>query len=325
MIGRFIAALRHSKLQFSIFIVVVLMFALFIIFNPVTFLSYSIYYAFMSTIPFIAILAISITPVIILGEIDLSFPSVIGISAFTYAGVFTISGNVYLAFVGSLLAGAIAGLINGVFVVKARIPSLIITLGMGFFWRGLVYVLSGGKGLSLVETQGTVLYKILVGRIGEAVPAQAVWLAVVAIVFGVILKFHRFGTHILFTGDNIESARMMGINVSRVKMIVFIQLGIFSALVGIISSSEIVYVYPTSGSGYLLGVLAAVFLGGTSVFGGRGTIFGTLMGAIIIGSLEAGILSSGVSGFWVRLVYGIVIVLSLNIYAYLGRIGWLRS
>jgi len=319
------SALFHSKLQISIFIVVILMFALFIFFNPGTFLHYSIYYAFMSTIPFTAILAISMTLVIILGEIDLSFPSVVGISAFTYAIVFTYSTNVYLAFICSLIVGAGIGFINALFIVKIKIPSLIITLGISFFWRGLVYVLSGGKGLSLVETQGSVLYKILVGRIGGDVPAQALWLAIIAIIFGVILKFHRFGIHILFTGDNSESARMMGINVNRVKMIVFIQLGICSALVGMISSSEIVYVYPTTGDGYLLGVLAAVFLGGTSVFGGKGTIFGTLMGAIIIGSLEAGILSSGVSGFWVRLVYGIVIVLSLNVYAYLSKIGWYRS
>jgi simple sugar transport system permease protein len=325
MRGRIVTTLIHSKIQLSIFAVVILMFALFILFNPGTFLSYRIYYAFMSTIPFTAILAISITLVIILGEIDLSFPSVIGISAFTYASVFTHSGNVYLAFICSLLIGAFAGLVNGLFIVKVRIPSLIITLGMGFFWRGLVYVLSGGKGLSLVETQGSVLYKILVGRIGGVVPAQAIWLAGVAILFGALLRCHKFGTHILFTGDYSESARMMGINVNRVRIIVFVQLGIFAALVSMISSSEIVYVYPTTGDGYFLGVLAAVFLGGTSVFGGKGTIFGTLMGAIIIGSLEAGILSSGVSGFWVQLVYGVVIVMSLNLYAYLSRIGRYRS
>jgi simple sugar transport system permease protein len=158
MKGRIITALIHSKIQISIFVVAILMFALFIMFNPGTFLSYSIYYAFMTTIPFTAILAISMTLVIVLGEIDLSFPSVIGISAFTYASIFTSSGNVYLAFICSLLVGAFAGLINSMFIVKVRIPSLIITLGMGFFWRGLVYVLSGGKGLSLVETQAVQYY-----------------------------------------------------------------------------------------------------------------------------------------------------------------------
>ncbi|MBM3714109.1 MAG: ABC transporter permease [Actinobacteria bacterium] len=310
---------KRSVLQLSIFAVVVIMFLIFIILSPETFLSYNIYYAFMSTIPFTAILAISITFIIILGEIDLSFASVVGLCAFIYALVFKYVGNVYIGLICSLLVGAIAGFLNGLFVLKVRIPSLIITLGMSFFWRGLVYIISGGIGLSLVNTKPSVWYKLLVGRIAGVIPAQAVWLVLITIFFAVILNYHRFGNHILFAGDNIESARMMGINVDRVKFTCFTQLGIVSALVGMISSSEIVYVYPTAGSGY------AVFIGGTSVYGGRGTIFGTLMGAIIIGSLEAGILSAGVEGFWIEFVYGIVIVVSLTLYSYLTRAGILRK
>ena len=316
---RFRRFLSGARLQLSILGIVALMFAVFIIINPTTFLSFNIYKAFMSIIPFAAILSISLTIIIILGEIDLSFPSVFGICVFTYATVFKLSGNVYAAFISSLAVGAIAGLINGIFVIKIGIPSLIITLGMGFFWRGLVYVLSKGIGISLVGTKGSILYKILVGRIGGAIPAQAVWLVIIVIFFGVLLNYHRFGTHILFTGDNKESAKMMGINIDKVKMIAFMQVGIMAAVAGILASTEVVYVYPTAGDGYLLRVLAAIFLGGTSVFGGRGTIFGSLMGAIIMGTLEAGLISSGVAGFWVQLVYGVVIILSLTIYAYLGK------
>ncbi len=321
MKAKFKYLLQESRLQLSIFLVVLVMFVIFIIFNPATFLSRNMYLALMSIIPFTAILAISITLLVIVGEIDLSFPSVIGIGSYTYAFVFTNSGNVYFAFICSLLIGAFAGLINYVFVVKVGIPSLIITLGMSFVLRGLVNVLMKGLGISLVETKEYILYKIFIGRIGGIIPAQVVWLVVIAISFSVILNLHRFGTHILFTGDNIQSAKMMGINVNRVKLIIFVQLGIFSSVVGMLSSSEILYVYPSAGEGYLLRVLAAVFIGSTSIFGGSGTIFGTLMGSIIIGSLEAGILAMGVSGFWVQLVYGLVIVSALNFYAYLTKLG----
>lgn len=311
--------ISESKLQLSILGVFIIVFVLFTIGNPGTFLSYRIYYAFMSTIPFSAILALSLTPVIILGEIDLSFPSVMGFCAWTFAAVFNQTSNIYIAFVVSMAIGLIAGFINSVLIVRIGIPSLIVTIGMQYLWRGLIMIASGGLGLSLVKSQGTILYKALVGRIGGVVPAQAVWAIVIAIVFGLILNRHRFGAHILYSGDDAVSAKMMGVNVERVKTIVFMQVGVFAALVGILVTLEVLYFWPSSGEGYLMKTLASVFIGGTSVFGGMGTIFGTFIGAIIMGSLEAGIVSSGISGFWTQFIFGLVIVLSLTIYAYMNK------
>ncbi|MBA7691819.1 Ribose import permease protein RbsC [subsurface metagenome] len=311
--------ISESKLQLSIFGVLIIVFVIFIIGNPRTFLSYRIYYAFMSTIPFAAILALSLTPVIILGEIDLSFPSVMGFCAWAFAAVFNQTSNIYIAFVVSLAIGLIAGFINSVMIVRIGIPSLILTIGMMFLWRGLIMIASGGFGLSLVDTQGTILYKALVGRIGGEVPAQAVWTVVIAVVFALILNRHRFGAHILYTGDDAVSAKMMGVNVERVKTIVFMQVGVCAAFVGVLVTLEVLYFWPSTGQGYLMKSLASVFIGGTSVFGGIGTIFGTFVGAIIMGSLEAGIVSGGISGFWTQFVYGLVIVLSLTIYAYMNK------
>jgi simple sugar transport system permease protein len=311
--------ISESKLQLSILGVVLVVFLVFIIGNPRTFLSYRIYYAFMSTIPFSAILALSLTPVVILGEIDLSFPSVMGFCAWVFSAVFNQTNNIYLAFVTCLAVGIAAGFINSVLIVRVGIPSLILTIGMMFLWRGLVYIASGGLGLSLVKTQGTVLYKVLVGRIGGVVPAQAVWALAIAVFFALILNRHRFGAHILYTGDDAVSAKMMGINVDRVKTIVFMQVGFFAAFVGAIATLEVLYLWPSTGEGYLMKSLASVFIGGTSVFGGMGTIFGTFIGAIIMGSLEAGIVSGGISGFWTQFVFGLVIVLSLTIYAYMNK------
>ena len=97
------------------------------------------------------------------------------------------------------------------------------------------------------------------------------------------------------------------------------QMGLFASLAGILASLEVTYLWPSLGEGYLLRTLAAVFVGGTSVFGGVGTMFGTFIGAIIIGSLEGGIVAIGLTGFWTQLIYGLIIVVSLSIYSYFRR------
>ena len=319
MLSKIKLKISESKLQISIFCVLILVFLAFTIANPRTFLSYNIYYAFMSIIPFAAILSIALTPIIILGDIDLSFPSVMGFCAWVFSAVFNQSGNIYLALICSLATGLFVGFINSIFIVRIGIPSLIVTIGMQYLWRGLVMIACGGMGLSLVDTQGSVLYKILVGRIGDVVPAQAVWAIVIAIVFAVILNWHRFGTHLLCVGDNVVSSRMMGVNVEKVRTIAFMQMGFFAAFAGILATLEVLYFWPSTGEGYLMKSLAAVFIGGTSVFGGVGTIFGTFIGSIIMGSLEAGIVSSGVSGFWTKFIFGVVIVAALTIYALMGK------
>jgi len=301
MLGKIKLKITESKLQISIFCVLLLVFLVFTIANPRTFLSYNIYYAFMSIIPFAAILSISLTPIVILGEMDLSFPSVMGFCAWVFSAVFNQSGNIYLALICSLATGLFAGFINSIFIVRIGVPSLIVTIGMQYLWRGLVMIACGGVGLSLVDTQGSVLYKVLVGRIGNIVPAQAVWAIVIAIIFALILNWHRFGIHLLCVGDDAVSSRMMGVNVEKVKTIAFMQMGLFAAFAGILATLEVLYFWPSTGEGYLMKSLAAVFIGGTSVFGG------------------AGIVSSGISGFWTKFIFGVVIVVSLTIYALMGK------
>ena len=113
----------------------------------------------------------------------------------------------------------------------------------------------------------------------------------------------------------------MGIPVVKTKLILFSLMGLFSALAGILVCSEMASWWPTQGEGYMLLVFASVFIGGTSVFGGIGTIYGTFIGAIIIGIIEAGIISAGISGLWTRMVYGIIVVVSVSIYAVIQKKG----
>jgi len=136
-----------------------------------------------------------------------------------------------------------------------------------------------------------------------------------------ILNRHRFGENILFIGDNMQVAQVMGVNVARMKIKLFTLMGGLSAFAAVLLTLEMTTYWTTQGSGYLLIVMASVFIGGTSIFGGEGTIIGTLFGSFIVGSIEAGIVASGLGGFWTRLIDGLVLIIavSLNILISRGR------
>jgi simple sugar transport system permease protein len=292
---------------------------LFIVSAPGTFLSPQIYRAFMGTIPFFAIMAMPLTLAIITGEMDLSFPSVMAIGTVAFIAVFQATGNMWLALVAGLAAGFGAGLLNGVIVVFLGIPSLVVTIGTQFLWRGAVLLLVGGKGSTLVETRETFAYSALVGKIGDYLPMQMVWLVIIAVVTWVFLNRHKIGAHIYLIGDNEKTSRLMGVGVDRTKLLVFALVGTAAAFSGILATLHVSYFWPSLGEGYMLKTLASVFLGGTSVFGGTGTILGTFIGAFVIGSIEAAIVAVGLTGWWTMFIYGLIIILSVSMHAILRR------
>lgn len=298
----------------------------FIISAPDTFLKPQIYNAFMSTVPFFAIMAIPLTLLVIAREMDLSFPSIMamGMVAFllTYeatVGIGSITMRVVLAFVVALMAGTFIGWLNGLIVVRFGIPSLVATIGTQFFWRGAVLVLSQGQSGTLSYVKESFLHPLLVGKIGDGFPVQMLWLMLIAILGWVLLNRHKFGAHIYLIGDNINSAELMGINTARVRTRAFMLIGLISAFAGVMASFHVVYFWPSLGDGQLLRTLASVFLGGTSVFGGTGTILGTFLGAFIIGAIEAATVAVGLTGFWTQLIYGLIIVLSVIMHTYLRK------
>ena len=317
---------RVYGLQLGILGVFLGLWIIFIIAAPDTFLSSRIYFAFMSTIPFFAIMAIPLTMVIIAREMDLSFPSIMGMGmvafSFMYAAtesIASVSTRVFLAFLAALISGALIGWLNGVIIVRFGIPSLVATIGTQFFWRGAVLVLTEGKNYSLSYIKETFLYPALVGRIGGYLPMQMIWLIVIAILGWALLNRHKFGAHIYLIGDNIQSAQLMGVRTGRVRIRAFMLVGLISAFAGVLYSFHIAYFWPSLGDGYLLNTLASVFLGGTSVFGGTGTILGTFLGAFIIGAIEAATVAVGLTGFWTQLIYGLIIVLSVIMHTYLRK------
>ena len=309
-------AFARNKVQVSMVVVFFLLWSVYLAGNFRVFSNFQIYRAFLSTIPFIGIMALAATFVVTMGEMDLSFTSVMAVTAWVFCKLITLGVNIWAAAFVCLAAGAAIGVFNSLLVIKIGIPSLVATISTQFLFRGMVNVLASGKGMSLVEVSDSVFAKLAVSKIfGDKLPMQAVWFLILAVCCWLLLNRHRFGSHVSFIGDNKASSKMMGINVDRVRMLTFVMMGTFAAFTGILSNLEVKYFWPNQGEGSMMPVLAAVFVGGTSVTGGRGTILGTVLGALMIGSLEAGIIAIGLSGFWVQLIYGAVIIVCVTIYS----------
>ncbi|MBZ0295314.1 MAG: ABC transporter permease [Anaerolineae bacterium] len=311
--------LRKNALQLGIFGVLLALWIIFIAAAPGTFLSANIYKALMATVPFFGIVALPMTMLVIAGDIDLSFTSTMAVGVVAFVAVFTATNNVWLAFVACLASGFIVGLINGFIVVGIGIPSLIATIGTQFFWRGVVLVARDGKSAVLVEPKATALGDILVGRLFDAIPMQMIWFVVIGIAVWLLLNRHRFGAHVYLTGDNVNSARLMGIRVGFTRVMLFALVGTAAAFAGLIASLHVANFFTTLGEGHLLTTLASVFLGGTSVFGGVGTVVGTFIATFIIASIQPAIVAIGLTGFWTQLIYGLIITLSVAMHTIIRK------
>jgi simple sugar transport system permease protein len=314
-LGRFAAAWAS---QIGITTAFGLLWLIFIVLAPRTFLGDRIYLSFAETTPFFAIIALPLTMVIVTGDMDLSFPSIMALGMVGFVGVWHLTGSVVLGTGAALLVGALAGLFNGLLVTYVGIPSLVVTIGTQFFFRGLTLVLVDGRSYALVDTQASPAYNVLVGKL-FGIPMEFVWLVLAAVATWLLLNRHRLGQNAYVVGDNRLAAALMGIPIRRTRITLFVLTGLAAAFAGLLNSLQIVNFYPTMGDGYLLPTLAAIFVGGTSVFGGRGSIWGTFIGAFMIGGITAGIVAVGLTDYYTNLIYGAVVLISVSIHALLRR------
>ncbi len=299
--------------------VLVALLIVFILSAPTVFLGPTIYAAFLQTIPPELVLALGLTLVITAGDIDLSFPAIVALSGFLFA-TGTKLDPTWGPWVGILLAlagGVLAGYVNGLLVARVGVPSIMATLAAQFFWYGVTILLAGGLQLNL-RFDTHIVHTILSGRIGW-IPIEAVWSLLLVILMWFILNRHKFGEEITFIGDNANVARVMGINVELTRIKLFTLMGAMAAFAGRLLTSEIGVFYPTQGQGFMLPVMAGVFIGGTSMAGGSGVVFGTLFGMYIIGILEAGVVATGIGGYWVQLVEGVVMAASVTLNIVIGE------
>jgi ribose/xylose/arabinose/galactoside ABC-type transport system permease subunit len=293
------------------FIFFVVMMGVFIAASPEVFLSVGIYSAVFLSLPLFAIMGMSLVFVTAAGEIDLAFPSIIPLSGLTFAWTMQQTNfNFALAATFAVVVGISCGLLNGFLITKLGLSSLITTLGMNFALIGLTNVLNNGAVRSLDMLNGTRIQSILVGSFGP-IPAQMFWMFAIALVLGMIFHRHKFGLHVRVAGDNPEAGRAMGVNIERTKILCFALVGLCASIVGILGIYLLSTYFATMGEAYLLPTLAAVFVGGTPVTGGKGTIGGLLFGAATVVFIQTGVVAAGLDGHWTSLGFGLVIVLSL--------------
>ena len=284
---------------------------IFIIVRPSLFLQPDIYSAVFVSLPVFVIMSVSLVFVVVAGEIDLAFPSIIGLSAWVYGLMVEIGVSPGLAFLPAVIVGGLAGFVNGILVTKVKLSSLVSTLGMNFLLRGLINIGNQGHGISLTSVAGTPFEQVMVGKLGMF-PVQMLWGVAFTVVGWFLFNRHNFGLHVRCIGDNKDSSREMGINVERTKVAAFILVGLCAAVAGVWTNLINQTFYPTTGDGYLLQVLAAVFVGGTPTWGGVGSIAGAFIGACTIGFIETGVVASGLTGFFTQFFYGLIIILSLT-------------
>lgn len=300
--------------------VVVLLVALFMVIAPEVFLSYRIYMTFLATFSPLLVLAAGLTLLIAAGEIDLSFPSIIALSGWVLAYCIHDHQAPWLGLVLALAAGALVGFLNGVLVARVGIPSIIATLATQFLWGGITTGLSHGLSYSLGDIDELGVWKLFVSRIGP-LPVQCLWALGLAVWLWLVLNRRRFGEHLLFIGDNARVAEIVGVNTARERTRAFVLMGVLAAFASVLLTLENQSFFNTQGAGYLLEVMAAVFIGGTSVFGGQASLVGTVAGSFLIVMVEAGIVTTDVQGFWVRAVVGAVFLAAVVGYRILQNVG----
>jgi len=203
-------------------------------------------------------------------------------------------------------------------VLALALTFVVITIGTSFLYRGVELVLMNGTGVALTPDKFPVMH-LLLNSSPLGIPVQSLWTVLFAVVLWVLLNRTRFGAHVFLAGDNATSARLMGVNVASVKTRAFMLVGVMAVFAGLMTSFVGYYFWPTTGDGFLLNTIASVFLGGTSVFGGSGSIVGSLVASYIIGAINAGIVSAGINAFFTQLCFGLVIVLSVVLQTIIER------
>ncbi len=267
------------------------------------------FYAVTSNIMEIALMALPMTLIIIAGEIDLSVASVMGLSSVVLGLLWERGNPMWLAIVIALLIGLVAGTFNGFLVTRLALPSLVVSIGSLALFRGLAYVVLGDQAVSSFPIAFT---NFGFGTIpGTELPWAGLIFAILAIIFAVMLHFSWFGRQLYTIGNNKEAARFSGINVGRIKLILFILSGLIAALAGIIFTARVSSARPDNAVGFELEVVTAVLLGGVNIFGGRGSLLGVILAIFIIGVLQNVLGLLNISGDIQSLALGLLLILSV--------------
>lgn len=276
-------------------------------------------------IPLILVAAMGQMIVIVARHVDLSIGSILGFSAIVGGMVFRDHPQWPLAigFFVAILVGTGLGLFNGLIVAIFKLPSIIVTLGTLSLYRGILFTLSGARQIDPNDIPESLI------RMAQTSPLGIPWIVVIA--FAVALMVHCFlmhtqtGRHIYAVGSNPVAARLRGIRIFPVTVLVFTLSGALAGLAGIFYAARFGYVNPgITGVGFEFTVIAAAVVGGVSINGGLGSVWGTVLGVVLLGAVTVALPILGVSGFWQNAIYGAIILIALVIDRTV-RQGWLQG
>ncbi len=259
---------------------------------------------------FVGVVAVGLTLLMIAGEIDLSVGSVAGLCAIVASHLMkNAEWPVAAALLAGLATGGFAGLINGLLVARVGIPAFIATLGMLYVARGASFLIS--KGYPLYPLPASVQSFGAADTLGTS--ASFVIFIALVIVADVLLRRMVFGRMIYATGGNAEAARLAGVNTVGVKIACFVLTGLLAALGGMLIMARFNVGRPETGTGWELEVIAAVVIGGVSLFGGSGTMIGTLCGLMIMQIVRSGLVISGVNTHWQTVALGVIMIAAVGV------------
>ncbi|NLQ18316.1 ABC transporter permease [Marinomonas sp. M1K-6] len=277
-----------------------------------------------SHVAIFGLLALGMLLVILNGGIDLSVGSTLGLCG-VFAGYLiqgvniellgvTFYPSLWVVIVLTCALGAVVGCVNGILVAHFKVPAFVATLGTMYVARGIALLITNGLTYNKLDGKtelGNTGFEWLGFNRVAGIPVSVIILVIVALICGLILSRTAFGRWLYASGGNESAANLSGVPVIRVKIVVYMVSGICAALAGLVLSSQLTSAGPTAGNTYELTAIAAVVIGGAALTGGRGTVRGTILGALVIGYLSDGLVIIGVSEYWQTVFTGTVIVLAV--------------
>jgi len=260
----------------------------------------------------IGIITIGQALLIISGEFDLSVSSVFAFIGMIFVFLNQAGLGTLLSFLCGLLVASIIGLINGIITLKLKVPSLITTLGALFIYRGLVYFFTGGFPLRLpMSVKDDTLIYVLGGNFLSNFNNAIIYLIFITLMFVIILSYTKYGNHVVAVGGDPQTALSQGISPVKIKMIAFIICSLLAGLSGIITTSINGSVYASSGKGAELETIAAAVIGGCSLRGGIGSIWGTVLGVVMLLTIKNGLIIMGIDILWYLIILGLLLIGSI--------------
>jgi ribose transport system permease protein len=301
--------LKAMALRYSMFLVMLLVIAYFSYRSARFSTPENLQTILIAAAPF-ALIALGQTLVILTGGIDLSVGSVIAMAGMTGALVAKDNpGNVWLPIIAGMATGLLAGAINGTLVSRLNVPPFIATLGMLTAGRGIAYVIGGGAPINGLPAQFGAIANTEV--LGLKIPV--ILMIVSIVVLAIVMRRTAYGMRIYAVGGNRTAAEIAGVNARNVLFSVYAISGLLAGLSGIMLSSRVISGAPNLGVGYELDAIAAVVIGGASLMGGRGTVLGTVLGLLLIQTLNNGLDILTVPAYWQQVIKGVLIVAAVAV------------